>query len=247
MSLFITSTHEILPLHTLLTDITSPSAAALQDINLVIQPGQKVGICGRTGSGKSTLLATLLRTLDLTTGTIIVDGIDLSTLPRHLIRTHLTAVPQSALYLPGTLRENLSPFSSSPPSDDLIISALERVQLWSILRDRGGLDAPLTPDSLSAGQNQLLSIARAILQSNKIVLLDEATSSVDAETDKVVKEVIGESFKGCTVVTVAHRPETILGCEVVVLLEGGRVMEVGEPAVLMGRDRKLKALLGAMG
>jgi len=181
--------------------------------------------------------------MDLTTGSLFIDGVDVSTIPRTTVRRLLTAVPQSALHLPGTLRQNLDPFSLQ--SDAEIISALEKVQLWTTLSTRGGLDAAHQPSSLSAGQNQLFALARALLQRSKIVILDEATSSIDADTDLIIKKVMQEAFVDCTVVTVAHRPETILACEVVVVLEGGKVVETGEPGVLMEKyGGFLRGLLG---
>jgi ATP-binding cassette subfamily C (CFTR/MRP) protein 1 len=221
-----------------------PGTPALENINLSISGGQKISICGRTGSGKSTLLSTLLRTLTPTTGTLLIDGIDLSTLSRPSIRRHLTTIPQTPLWLPGSLRANLDPFSSS--TDEALITALQKVRLWDILEQRGGLDAEIHAEELSAGQEQLLSLARAIVNKKKVVLMDEATSSIDAETERIVRAVVRAEFETCTVLTVAHRRETILDGDVVVVLEGGRVVETGRPGELMLKvDGKLRALLGS--
>ena len=238
---------------------SSPTAPTLQNVTLTFLPGQRVGICGRTGrfvvtifllsyrrllkaySGKSTLLSTILRTIDIAAGSISIDGVDLSTLPRTTIRHHLTVVPQSPIHIPGSVRQNIDPLSQA--TDLEITFALQRVRLNDILQERGDLSAEFLPDSLSKGQGQLLALARALLQKNKIILLDEATSSVDAETDRVVKEVVREGFKGCTVITVAHRPATILDSDIVVVLENGKVVEVGEPEELIGRESRLRNLL----
>jgi ATP-binding cassette subfamily C (CFTR/MRP) protein 1 len=195
-------------------------------------------------SGKSSLLATLTRILDPSTGTLRIDSLDLSHLPRSLLRQHLTIVPQNPLHLTGSVRYNIDPFSLS--SDPAIISSLTKVHLWSILSERGGLDAELLPDTLSRGQQQLVALARAILmrKGRKVVLLDEATSSVDGETEGVMKRVLKEKFGGCTVVMVAHRRETILGAEIAVVMDGGRVVEVGRLGELMARDGRLRELLG---
>lgn len=192
-------------------------------------------------SGKSTLLSTILRTVDIASGSISIDDRNLSTLPRTVIRQHLTAVTQSPIHLPGTLRLNIDPFSRA--TDLEIAFVLHKVRLHEIVQEKGGLDAEFLVDSLSQGQGQLLALARAMLQRNKVILLDEATSSVDAETDRIVKEVIKEGFQRCTVVTVAHRPATVLDSDVVVLLEGGKVFEIGNPGELMGRESKLRSLL----
>lgn len=192
-------------------------------------------------SGKSTLLSTILRILDISSGTIKIDSVDLSTIPRSIIRQRLITVPQHMLYIPGTVRLNADPFSHR--SDEDIIAALTKVQLWSVLAERGGLNAVFELDSLSKGQQQLLALARAILQKSAVVLLDEVTSSVDADTDQILKEVMREEFKDCTVITVAHRPETIISANVVALLDGGALVEYGRPDELMKEDSKLKDLL----
>lgn len=134
---------------------------ALNDISLTIQPGQKVGICGRTGSGKSTLLATLFRMVDLSHGHILIDGVDLATVPRQDLRARMVSIPQDPVILPGTMRLNASPFAEHPPdnntattsTDEAIIAALVAVGLWpSPVQDRGGLDADMETLALSHGQ-----------------------------------------------------------------------------------------------
>ena len=187
-------------------------------------------------SGKSTLLSTILRLADLTAGTIQIDSVDLSTLDRTSLRQHLTTIPQTPLHIPGTLRQNLDPFSTLP--DQCLTSALKKVRLWTTLKARGGLGADLHPEELSQGQQQLLALARAILNKRKVVLLDEATSSVDIETERIMRDVLSRDFKECTVLTVAHRRETILDSDIVVVLEAGRVVESGEPGMLMGRQEE---------
>ena len=214
-----------------LTASYNQSQVAIQSINITIYPGQRVGICGRTGSGKSSLLSTIVRTLDYTSGSIKIDGFDLSTIPRDTIRRHIITMPQDPLYLTGTVRLNVDPFSAS--SDNAIIQALTKVCLWPVINDRGGLDADLFPDTLSKGQQQLLALARAMLQKSKILLLDEATSSVDGETDKTLQKLIREEFKDCTVITVAHRLDTILDSDVIAVMDTGRVVEFGKPGQLM--------------
>lgn len=240
----------------------SSSSAALQDISMTILPGQNVGICGRTGryflpapvqlnhlnknltkprSGKSTLFSVLLRLLDLSSGTIKIDSLDLSTLHRTSIRRHLTAIPQDPLHLIGTVRLNIDPFSIATDSE--IIAALERVGLWSILSSRGGLTAEIVPDSLSKGQQQLLALARALLHKSKIVLLDEATSSVDKETEETLRKVMKEDFSDCTIISIAHRLETIMDYDVVAVMNKGRMVEFGRPAELMADEKSAFSLL----
>ncbi|KAE9378324.1 putative multidrug resistance protein [Stipitochalara longipes BDJ] len=219
------------------------NAPALRDISLSIKPGEKIGICGRTGSGKSSLLSVLLRILDMESGTITIDGVNLQVLPREIIRSRLVTIPQDPFILSGSVRLNADPTSST--SDELIIAALTKVGLWSILSERGGLDAEMTANPLSQGEQQIFCLARAMLKTQgRILVLDEATSNVDAETDQLMQRLIREEFKGYTIITVAHRLDTILDSDRIVVLEAGRVVEVGAPHVLLGRPSAFRELRG---
>ncbi|KAK7710055.1 hypothetical protein SLS63_013063 [Diaporthe eres] len=215
---------------------------ALDGVALSIRPGEKVGVCGRTGSGKSSLLLSLLRLLPSTRGSIAVDGVDLATLPRDAVRSRLIAVSQDLFFLPGTTRQNLDPYGDSTTSsgaDDARLEAvLRRVGLWEAVADAGGLGAEFDEARLSHGQRQLFSLARALLRrrgDGGVVLLDEATSSVDAGTDVLVQRVVREDFASYTVVSVAHRLETIVDFDRVVVLEKGCVAEEGCPRELLAR------------
>lgn len=217
---------------------------ALDGVALTIRPGEKVGVCGRTGSGKSTLLLSLLRLLPSTRGAVRVDGVDLATLPRDTVRSRLVAVSQDLFFLPGTTRQNLDPYgdSTTGSEDDARLEAvLRRVGLWDAVEGVGGLGAEFDEARLSHGQRQLFSLARALLRRRNdgggggVVLLDEATSSVDAETDALVQRVVREDFASHTVVSVAHRLETIVDFDRVVVLEKGCVAEEGCPRELLAR------------
>lgn len=221
---------------------------ALDGVALRIRPGEKVGVCGRTGGGKSTLLLALLRLLPSTRGSVLVDGVDLATLPRDAVRERLIAVSQDLFFLPGTTRQNLNPYGTSSGSgssagddgDTRLEAVLRRVGLWEAVREAGGLGAEFDEARLSHGQRQLFSLARALLRRNGsegggVVLLDEATSSADAETDALVQRVVREDFASHTVVSVAHRLETIVDFDRVVVLEGGCVAEEGCPRELLAR------------
>ena len=214
-------------------NITAP---ALSSIDLDILPGQKIGICGRTGSGKSTILATLLRLVEISSGTIAIDGIDIATIPRSLLRSSFAAIPQESFILAGSVRINADPTNES--TDDAIVAALEKVGLWDVISTRGGLDATLVDHPLSQGQQQLFGLARAMLRGarSKILILDEATSNVDRDTDKVMQRIIRQEFKEHTILTVAHRLETIMDSDRVLVLEKGQVLEFGSPEELLKKE-----------
>lgn len=135
--------------------------------------------------------------------------------------------------LTGSIRFNVDPSSSHP--DSSIMAALVRVGLWSLLEERGGLDIEITDSGLSKGQQQLLALSRAILRKGKILLLDEPTSNVDAETDATMQRILEEDFGDCTVLTVAHRLDSIMGCDAVAVVDAGKLIEVGPPDELAGR------------
>lgn len=176
---------------------------ALEDISMTVSPGQKIGICGRTGSGKSSLLATLLRLLDTTHGTILIDGIDISRVPRETLRQRLLAVPQDPFVLAGTARYNIDPTGRA--SQESMVTALKKLGLWETIEALGGLDVEISARSLSQGQLQLFCLARALVSCAKVVLLDEATSNMDRENDEMVQRVLKEEFRDRVVLVVAHR------------------------------------------
>ncbi|KAI5463411.1 P-loop containing nucleoside triphosphate hydrolase protein [Mariannaea sp. PMI_226] len=215
---------------------------AFEDISLDIRPGEKIAICGRTGSGKSSLLLSLLRLLDPSSGTVTVDGIDLASLQREAIRTRFIVITQDQFVLPGTVRQNIDPFNVCPTES--IIESLRLVGLWETLEARGGLDASFEEDSLSHGQRQLFCMARAVLRKSagRILLLDEATSSVDTKTQEMVQKVIETQFKDHTVISVAHRLDTIVDFDRVVMLDNGRIVETGNPRELLASQSKFKQL-----
>ena len=205
--------------------------------NLTDHHGRILKYC----SGKSSLLSTLLRLLDMESGSIMIDGVDLATVPREVIRSRLVAIPQDPFILSGSVRLNADP--SATLADDLIINALSKVQLWDILNARGGLEADMNTQPLSQGQQQLFCLARALLRSgSRILVLDEATSSVDAETDQIVQRLIRDEFKDHTIITVAHRLDTIMDSDKVAVLEKGRLVEFESPRALLARPSAFRAL-----
>lgn len=192
-------------------------------------------------SGKSSLLLSLCRLIELDSGSIVIDGIDLSTIPRETIRTHITAIPQDPFILSDSVRVNID--TSGDASDDSIISALKKVELWEVISSRGGLDAQMNAQPLSQGQRQLFCLARAMLRKSRILILDEATSNVDSHTDKVMQQVIRDVFVQHTIITVAHRINTITDADMVAVLHQGKLMEFAPPGELLQRgDSMFKSL-----
>lgn len=196
-------------------------------------------------SGKSSLLATLLRLLDLApgSGTIFIDGVDIQVLPRELIRERIVAIPQDPFMLNGTVRLNMDPHGKVP--DDLIVDVLSKLRLWPIIQGRGGLNADINAQPLSQGQQQLFCLGRAMLRKGmKILVLDEATSNVDKETDQVMQKIIREEFRAQTIITIAHRLDTIMDSDRIAVFDSGRLVEFDRPGALLGRESVFKTLTG---
>jgi ABC-type multidrug transport system fused ATPase/permease subunit len=222
---------------------SSNTNPVLSNITLSVTHGQKVAVCGRTGSGKSSLLLALLRMIDLTEGTIVIDGIDISTVPRDLIRSKFVTVSQDVVSLPGTVRINADPFGQA--SDEQIIAALEQVGLWKAISTNGGLDANMDSGLFSHGQLQLFSFARAMLQDGSILILDEPTSSVDTDTDELIQRLLRERFHSHTVIMIAHRLRSVVDYDKVLVLDGGKLAEFDSPAALLTKASIFRSLYDA--
>ncbi|XP_037521954.1 ATP-binding cassette sub-family C member 2 [Rhipicephalus sanguineus] len=207
----------------------------LSEVTFTIQPMEKVGVVGRTGAGKSSLVLALLRLLRPTKGHIVIDDVDISTVPLQTLRRSITVIPQDPSLVRGTLRMNLDPTNSH--SDGDIWRALEHSHLAKfVLENPKGLQLETGDggDNLSVGQRQLVCLARALLRKSKILLLDEATSQMDGDTDRLIQVTLKKAFANCTVVTVAHRIHTVLDCDRVLVLEDGRVQEFDSVQKLLG-------------
>ncbi|KAK1697946.1 hypothetical protein QYE76_014643 [Lolium multiflorum] len=206
----------------------------LKGVTCTLSGGMKTGIVGRTGGGKSTLIQALFRIVDPCIGQILIDGIDISTIGLHDLRTRLSIIPQDPVMFEGTLRSNIDPLSEY--SDEQIWEALDSCHLGDEVRKNElKLDSTVTEngENWSAGQRQLVCLGRVILKRRKILVLDEATSSVDPRTDSLIQETLKQQFAGCTVITIAHRITSVLDSEKVILLDNGEIVEHNSPAKLL--------------
>lgn len=224
---------------------TTDILATLKDITINISAGQSLGICGYSGAGKSSFVALLLHMMEIQTGKVSIDGVDLSTIPREIVRQRLAVIPQEPYFLPGTVRENLVAFNQIPTLSNVRLEeVLGRVGLLSIINRAGGLDAKVDIENLlSHGQRQLFCLARTMLKPARILILDEATASVDVQTDELMQKIIREWFASCTIIAVAHRLTTIRDFDRIMVLDRGCAVEYGEPEELL-RDEssRFKAL-----
>lgn len=212
---------------------------ALDGVSLVVRPGEKVGIVGRTGSGKSTMFLALFRMVELNQGQILLDQLDISTVGLDQLRSRLAIIPQDPFLFSGTVRENLDPCGRQ--AERRLQEVLDQCHLSSVVRRMGGLDAQVGDrgKSFSAGQKQLLCLARALLTEAKVLCIDEATASVDQKTDLLLQQTIREKFQDRTVLTIAHRINTIMDCERVLVMHAGKVLEFDSPAALCRSDNSI--------
>ncbi|NXK44826.1 MRP6 protein, partial [Chauna torquata] len=209
---------------------------ALKHVNLTINGREKIGITGRTGAGKSTLAVGLLRLVEAAEGAILIDGQDIAQLGLHDLRTKITVIPQDPVLFSGTLRMNLDPLNQYTDAD--IWTTLELTQLKNFVADLPNqLEYKCTDrgENLSTGQKQLVCLARALLQKAKVLILDEATAAIDLETDLQIQSTLRTQFKESTVLTIAHRINTIVDCDRILVLENGRIAEFDTPEQLIAQ------------
>lgn len=207
----------------------------LKHVSATIGGGEKIGVVGRTGAGKSSLMLGLFRLIEAHTGKCSIDGLDIASLPVTFLRRHLSMIPQDPVLFSGTVRNNLDPFDLGD-RDDRLWAALEQVRLKDHIAGLDGkLDAPVAEfgANFSVGQKQLICMARALVRDNKILVMDEATSSVDMDTDQVIQHVVRSSFSDCTLLVIAHRINTIIDSNRVMCLKLGQIEEFEHPAVLL--------------
>ncbi|XP_052125650.1 ATP-binding cassette sub-family C member 4 [Frankliniella occidentalis] len=204
----------------------------LKGLTLTINPTEKVGIVGRTGAGKSSLIAALFR-LAYLEGRVVLDDVDTGSLPLQQLRSRISIIPQDPVLFSGDLRRNLDPFGEY--KDHQLWAALGDVELRDTASDSGGLEMRVADAgaNFSVGQRQLICLARAILRGNKLLMLDEATANVDPQTDALIQSTIRTKFARCTVLTVAHRLNTIMDSDRVLVMDAGRAAEFDHPYMLI--------------
>ncbi|XP_042864040.1 multidrug resistance-associated protein 5-like isoform X6 [Penaeus japonicus] len=206
----------------------------LKGITFDIDSLEKIGVVGRTGSGKSSLGVALFRLVELAGGSIRIDGVDISVLGLEDLRSRLSIIPQDPVLFIGTVRYNLDPFEKY--TDEAVWSALEQTYMNERIANLPlKLNAPVIEngENFSVGERQLMCMARALLRNNKILFLDEATAAIDTETDSKIQRTLQEAFKDCTMITIAHRLNTVMACSRILVLDDGKVAEFDTPRTLM--------------
>jgi ATP-binding cassette subfamily C (CFTR/MRP) protein 1 len=200
----------------------------LKGISLKIPHGSKVGIVGRTGAGKSTLISCLYSHFDNYEGSIVYDGQEVSQTDLKKLRANITIIPQEPYIFHDSIRNNLDPLRKA--TDAEVVNMLKDVELWAKLDNELGLEGVIEQggSNLSQGEKQLLCLARALLQKNKLVLMDEATANIDSQNEQIIQRLLKERFQDCTVLMIAHRLNTIMDCEYILVMDAGLVLEYGK-------------------
>ncbi|XP_033471879.1 ATP-binding cassette sub-family C member 4 [Epinephelus lanceolatus] len=212
---------------------SSDGPLVLQNLKAMFQPKEKVGIVGRTGAGKSSLVSALFRLAE-PQGKIYIDGVVTSEIGLHDLRQRMSIIPQDPVLFTGAMRKNLDPFNQH--TDEDLWKALEEVQLKSVVEELPGKLETVLAESgsnFSVGQRQLVCLARAILRKNRILVIDEATANVDPRTDELIQKTIREKFSECTVLTIAHRLNTIIDSDRILVLDAGKIDAYAEPYTLL--------------
>jgi ABC-type multidrug transport system fused ATPase/permease subunit len=204
---------------------------SLKDISFTIKGGSTTALIGRTGSGKSTLAISLLATVLPTSGRILIDNIDISTVNTQTLRRRVTFIAQEAMLFPGTMRKNLDPLDEySDEECKFVLAKIGDRHQWTLDThfEAGG-------SNISQGQRQLVGLARTLLRRSSIIIMDEATASIDMETAMQIQEIIRDEMKESTVITIAHRVEAVKGADYCIILANGEVVEKGQPNNMIAR------------
>ncbi|TYJ52286.1 hypothetical protein B9479_007101 [Cryptococcus floricola] len=205
----------------------------LKGLTFDVHPGEKIGIIGRTGAGKSSIAQALFRTVEIASGKIVIDGRDLRGLGLDTLRQRLSIIPQDTFLFSGTIRENIDPTNTH--SDAALNDALNLIHNVDssshLIRAKFGLDATVASEgsNFSAGERQLLALVRALVRGSKVLMLDEATSSVDPETDALIQRIIQSQFSNTTILSIAHRLQTVAYYDRILVMDAGKVAELDTP------------------
>ncbi|KAJ2357602.1 hypothetical protein GGF43_001362 [Coemansia sp. RSA 2618] len=228
---------------------------------------EKVGVVGRTGAGKSSLTQAIMRMVESASGRVIIDGIDVSTIGVHDLRSRISIIPQDPTLFYGTIRDNLDP--KNEYTDKEVWAAIRKTRIEYLLEkpmekykedpdddddDNGiwlegvGLEkwVMYSGRNFSVGERQLLSLCRALLWQRKIVILDEATANIDGNTDQLIQTILRKEFKDCTMLTIAHRLDTVMDYDRILVMDQGRVAEFDTPQNLLARDSHFSQLVASM-
>ncbi|KAK3227971.1 hypothetical protein Dsin_007833 [Dipteronia sinensis] len=227
-------------IHNMKVKYRSNAPLVLRGISCIIEGGQKVGIVGRTGSGKTTLISALFRLVEPTEGEIIIDDLNIISIGLHDLRSRLAIIPQDPTLFSGSVRYNLDPLSRY--TDHEIWEVLGKCHLREVIREKEeGLDSLVVENgsNWSLGQRQLFCLGRALLKRSRILVLDEATASIDNATDSTIQKTIRREFADCTVITVAHRIPTVMDCNAVLAISDGELVEYDDPVKLINTDGSL--------
>ncbi|KAG0056100.1 hypothetical protein BGZ83_006361 [Gryganskiella cystojenkinii] len=224
--------------------------AVLKKVSFIVRPSEKIGVVGKMGSGKTTLLISLLRVVEAAEGKILIDNVDVREIGLQDLRSKIAIIPQEPVLFVGTIRSNLDPFHRR--TDQEIWAALDAAHLSENIKANmpAKLETPIIENgrNFSLGQRQLFCIARAILFQSRILVLDEATSAVDLQTDLLIQETIKKNFANCTVLMIAHRLNTIIECDKILVMEDGRVVEFEHPTKLIeNKDGYFHSLVSQSG
>lgn len=220
-------------------EYTEDGVQVLRDITLDIAPKEKVGVVGRTGAGKSSIVAALFRMPD-PNGKVLIDDVDIGTLNLQVARKSMAVITQEPVLFSGSLRENLDPKVRC--TDARLWSALEQVGMKLLVQELPGqLQYHVTESgsNFSVGQQQLICLARALTINTEILIMDEPTANVDFQTDQMIQKVVEQHFKHCTVLTIAHRLDTVMNYDKVLVMDRGRVAEFGNPKILLQKPKGL--------
>uniref|UniRef100_A0A158PAR8 ABC transporter domain-containing protein n=1 Tax=Angiostrongylus cantonensis TaxID=6313 RepID=A0A158PAR8_ANGCA len=215
----------------------------IKDVTVHISPVEKIGLVGRTGSGKSSLVLALFRIIEPASGKILIDGVDITTIGLHDLRERLTIIPQDPVLFSGTLRFNLDPIQKH--TDAELWSAIEHANLKHFVQSFPlGFQHQVDEcgHNISAGQRQLICLTRALMRKSRLIVLDEATASVDSQTDMLIQTTIRSQFSSSTIITIAHRLNTIFDYDRVLVMDAGRVAEFDTPQQLLARNSIFRSM-----